>query len=240
MDEGSFGSALEGFELLKWQPLYVIVDALREEHPQIITVALMYLESDKAAEVLKWLPKDISKNVIKRMSHCSPVSQFALRVLSDYFVEQFTKPEKFKMLTADGVNMAANIVSRLDMETEHEIISFIKTEDEALSGKLEDRLFPFEKLAELDARSLRTLLVEIDNKDFVLALKAADDQLKAVFFKNMSLKNVELLKEDLESLGPVKLSDVLIAQKKIIELAKQLSENGKITLPTLKQDGTIY
>ncbi|WP_133128856.1 flagellar motor switch protein FliG [Legionella nagasakiensis] len=230
---------LKGFELLKWQPLYLIVDALEEEHPQIITVILMCMDSEKAAEILKWLPKDLSKNVIKRMTNLSPVSHYAMNTLSDYLEEQFTSSEKYKRITSDGINMAANIISYLDSDIEHEIMSYLTEENKDVYEKLQGKLFPFEKLAKMDTKSLQLLLSEVPQEDLVLALKGADNELRNVFFKNISAKTVDLIKDDLEASGPVKIEDVLAAQKRMIELAKQLSDEEKIVLPSAKTKNTI-
>lgn len=221
---------LKGFELLKWQPMHPIVSALQDEHPQIITVALMCIESEQSAQILKLLPKAIQNDVITRMTHSNPVSQYAMNALSDYLEEQFTKTEKFKLLTSDGFNLAANILAKMDMESENEIMTSIGEENQEINEKLQDKLFPFNKLAQMDSKGMQTFIVELNNDDLILALKGADEELKEVFFKNMSSKSAELLKEDLESKGPVKLSDVFEAQKRIIAIAKKLIQEERIFL----------
>lgn len=230
---------LKGFELIKWQPLHQIVSALQDEHPQIITVTLMCTDSEQSAQILKLLPKAVRKEVITRMTHNNPVSQYAMNVLSNYLEEQFTKTEKFKLLTSDGINLAANIISQLDIESENEIMSSISEENQEINEKLQDKLFPFEKLAQLDGRSLQKFLSELNNDDLVLALKGADDNLKESFFKNMSSKSADMLKEDIESKGPVKLSDVLEAQRRIIAVAKKLIQEEQIFLTSTKDNNTI-
>jgi flagellar motor switch protein FliG len=230
IDKNPKSSPLKGFELIKWQQMHHIVSALQDEHPQIITVALMCIDSEQSAQILKHLPKAICNDVITRMTHSNPVSQYAMNALSDYLEEQFTKTEKFKLLTSDGFNLAANIIAKLDMESENEIMASIGEENQEINEKLQDKLFPFSKLAQMDSRSMQTFIVELNNDDLVLALKGADEELKDIFFKNMSNKSAELLKEDLESKGPVKLSDVFEAQKRIIGIAKKLIQEEKIFL----------
>lgn len=236
MEGNSLIEELKGIELLKWQPLHLIADAIRDEHPQIITVILLCLDNDKAAEILAMLPKETSRVVIKRMTQLTPLSQQAMQTLSDYLEEYFTQSTKFKVLTADVVDKAANIISRLDVETENEIITYLGEENKEVSEKLQEKLFPFEKLEQLDNRSLQTLLAEVDNDQLVLSLKGADEGLKKVFFKSMSSKSVDLIKDDMESLGPVKLIDVLLAQKNIVEKAKQLAKEDKITIPSARKN----
>lgn len=239
IDETCRPEDLNGIELLKWQPVYVIVDALQDEHPQIITVALSSMESEKAAEVLNWFPKDLSKQVVRRMTVLSPVANYAMTTLSEYLEEQFTQTEKFKLITSDGINMAANIIVHLDGETEQEIMSFLTEEDKVLYDKLQDKIFPFEKLTKIDGRGLQTLLAEVENQDLVLALKGAPDTVSRAFYKNMSSKTVDLLKDDMDSLGPVKLEDVEAAQKRIIVLAKKLAQEQKLILPSARGGNTV-
>lgn len=236
MEEDSLIGELKGIELLKWQPLHLIEDLLRDEHPQIITVVLICLDSDKAAQLLYSLPKPVSKEVIRRMTNLTPLSQPAMQTLSDYLEEFFTQSIKFKVLTTGAMDKAAHIISRLDADTEHEIISYLGKEDKELSEKIQDKIFPFEKLAQLDNRSLQTLLAEVDNQQLLLCLKGADEQLKTTFFKSMSSKSADLLKEDLESMGPVKIKEVLQAQKSIVEKAKQLAQEDKIIIASARQN----
>jgi flagellar motor switch protein FliG len=221
---------LKGFELLKWQPIYAIIDALQYEHPQMITVALLCLDSDKSAQILQLLPQELSNNVIKRVTNLSPVSSFAMNTLSDYLEEQFTQHEKFKLITSDGVNIAANIISNMDIQSETEVMSYLTQENKATYERIQDKLFPFERLAKFDSRSMQTLMAEIGNDELVIALNGADDSIKDIFFKNMSAKSVDLLKDDLDSAGPAKPQDAIEAQKRIVALAKRLITEEKIYL----------
>ncbi|MFI4918656.1 MAG: flagellar motor switch protein FliG [Legionellales bacterium] len=230
---------LKGLELIKWQPVHHIVSALQDEHPQLITITLMCIESEQAANILKLLPKTVRKDVITRMTHSNPVSQYAMNALSTYLEEQFTKTEKFKLLTSDGINLAANIIAQMDVESENEVMTSIGEEYQEMNEKLQEKLFPFEKLAQMDKRSLQTFLAELDNNDLILALKGSDDELKERFFQNMSAKSAELLKEDIETKGPVKLSLVLEAQKRIVNIAKKLIQEEKIFLTSTNDNTTI-
>ena len=239
LQEAGKSEDLTGLELLKWQSTTRIVDALQDEHPQVIMTALMYLESEKAAEILQQLPKELGKDVIKRMTSCKQISQFALKSLSDYLQEQFTQSEKFKKNASDGVKLAAKILSNLDAITENEILSSLNKDDKIITEQLQDQLLPFEMLIDMDSKSLQVLLSEVNNEDLVLALKGADDTLKKGFFKNMSSKNADLVQDDIDSLGPVKLNDVLQAQKRIIGLAKQLGEQEKIWIPSGNEDSRV-
>jgi len=235
MEENSLIGQLQGIELLKWQPLHLIVDALKDEHPQIIAVALACLDSDKAAEVLALLPNETSRDVVKRLSQLSPLSQVAMETLSDYLEQQFTQSPRFKVLVPDAMKGAADIISRLDAKTEDEIIKYLSKENKELSEKLQEKMFPFDKLGQFDTRSLQILLNEIESDELVLALKGADEELQEFVFSCMSSKNKDLVEEDMESLGPVKIEDIISAQKNIIEKAKAMAMEDKITLPSAKQ-----
>lgn len=239
-DEAYRSEDLIGVELLKWQPLHLILDVLEEEHPQIITVALMCLDSEKSAQILKALPIYLSKDIINRMTTLSPVSSYAMRTLSEYLQEQFTKSEKFKIITSDGVDMAANIMAYMDGNEETEIMSFLTNRNQEASKKIQEKLFPFERLIKLDAKSLQTLITEISNEDLVLALKGATEAIQKAFFKNMSSKTVDLLKDDMDSTGPKKMHELIDAQKRIIDSAKKLAEEQKIILPDLKGNSTVF
>lgn len=238
-DKSPKPNTLKGFELLQLQPIHHVVAALQDEHPQIITVTLMCLESDVSAKILKCLPKSLREDVIMRMTHSNPVSQYAMNQLSDYFERQFSKTERFKLLTSDGYNVAANIIAQLDSEHESEIMSALGKNNQELTEKIQDKLFPFEKLGQLDNRNMQTLIAELNNDDLILALKGADEELKAVFMKGMSSKSAELLLEDMETKGPVKLSDVLAAQKRIVAIAKQLSKEDKLFIASASDHSTI-
>lgn len=230
-DETYMAEELKGCELLKWQPIYSIVDALIDEHPQIITVALMCLESEKSAQILQLLPQELSHNVINRITNLSPVSSYAMKTLSDYLEEQFTQPEKFKLITSDGVSIAANIIANMDGKSETDVMTYLSSENKVISEKIQDRLFPIERLAKFDSRSMQTLIAEIGNDELILALNGADESIKKIFFKNMSAKSVDLLNDDIDSAGPPKTVESIEAQKRIVALAKKLISEDKIYLP---------
>ncbi|MGQ3891079.1 flagellar motor switch protein FliG [Legionella sp. CNM-4043-24] len=238
-DEAYLSEELMGVELLKWQPLHVVIDALEEEHPQIITVALMCLDGEKSAQILKWLPSEQSKDVINRMTNLSPVSSYAMKTLSEYLQEQFTKTEKFKLITSDGVDMAANIIAYMDGKEESEIMSFLTNENLDAWQRIQGKLFPFERLARLDSRGMQTVISEISNEDLVLALKGTTDEIRKAFFKCMSSKTVDLLTDDIDSTGPKKMEDLIDAQQRIIDVAKKLAEEQKIILPGLKGSNKV-
>lgn len=239
MESNSLTGEQKGIDLLQWQPLHLIEDILRDEHPQIITVVLLCMENDKAAQIISSLPKHVNKEVIRRMTNLGPISDSGMKILSDYLEQIFTRTEKFKVLNHDVINKAASIISFLDSDTEKEIISYLGKENKEITNKIQEKIFPFEKLAQFDNRSLQTLLSELDTNELALSLKGADESIKTAFFKNMSSKSAELMKEDIESMGPAKLKDIIQAQKNIIRQAKQLAAANKIIIPSSRKDSNV-
>lgn len=230
-------------ELLKYEPLNSILETIRDEHPQIITaliVILTQLGSDRASEIMKAQSKEMQNQIIKRISCIGPISTYAIEAISQFFENELSSTDRYGVVTVDGVDAAANLISYLDGETEREIIADISNSDKKLAEQIQDKLLPFEKLATLDSRSLQLLLKETSPDDLVIALKGAPEHIKASFMKNMSTKAAEILKDDLESKGPVKLSNVIQAQKNIVLLAKRLAKEEKIILPSKTDSDVVF
>lgn len=230
-------------ELLKYEPLTSILELIQDEHPQVLTalvVILTQLGSTRSSEIMKGQSKEMQNQIIKRMSTIGPISTFALESLSTFFENELSRADRYGVVTVDGIDAAANLISYLDSDTEREIIADLTNSNKQLAEQIQDKLLPFEKLAYLDTRSLQLLLKEVNNDDLVLALKGANEHIKNTFMKNMSSKAAEILKDDLESKGPVKLSNVLEAQKRIVLLAKKLSKEEKIILSTKSDPDVIF
>lgn len=226
-------------EIIKWQPVENIVSIVRDEHPQIIAVIATILSSEKASKVIKALPKPLQNQVIMRITNIGAISTFAMDALTSFFETELAKTEKYNAVSVDGVEAVANIISYLDTETELDLMSSISSSNQLISEKIQEKVFPFERLAQLDSRSLQTLLKEVNNDDLVLALKGIDDFVKTTFMKNMSSKSADILKDEIESKGPVKVASVVEAQKRIILLAKKLASEEKIILSTKSDSGVI-
>lgn len=230
-------------ELLKNEPLTSIGEILKDEHPQIlaaIIVILTQLGSSRATDIMKIQSPEMQTNIIRRISAITPISAYALEALSDFFDNELARSDRYGVVTVDGVDAAANLISNLDSETERNIISDLTNTDKDLADMIQDKLMPFEKLAYLDSKSLQLLLKEVNSDDMVMALKGANDHIRNTFMKNMSAKAAEILKDDLESKGPVKLALVVEAQKKIVQLAKQLSKEEKIILSGKSDSSVVF
>jgi flagellar motor switch protein FliG len=228
-------------DLIKNEPLDGILEMIRDEHPQVITalvVILTQLGSLRSSEITKAQTKERKSDIIRRMSTIAPMSTFGLEALGMFIEAELDSSERYGVVTVDGVDVVANLISNLDMETEREILTDLSSTDKALAEKIQDKLLPFEKLSQLDSKSLQILLKEISSEDLVLSLKGSHEHLRNTFMRNMSTKAAEILKDDLEAKGPVKLSNVIEAQKRIILLAKKLAKEEKIIL-TNKTDNDV-
>jgi flagellar motor switch protein FliG len=226
----NIGPSSKGLEALKWMDPRAVAELIRHEHPQIIAIVLAYLDSDQAAEILAVLPAGLRPDVVMRIATLDGVQPSALSELDDIMEKQFAGKSTAKTSTLGGAKAAADIVNLLDPGTEGPLMEQINRADEALGSKIQDLVFVFDNLIEIDDRGMQELLRNVQSDRLLIALKGADDDLKAKIFKNMSQRAAEMLKDDLEAKGPVKLSEVETAQKEILLAARKLSEAGTISL----------
>jgi len=231
-------------ELLRVQPTSLIVDLVQDEHPQVITaltiIVFNYISSDYGTRLIKALPKPLQNQIFKRMTNMSSMSRFAIDALSVVFERELQDSQKNSQITLDGLETVANIISYLDSETEHEIMNELTSDNKDLSEKIQDKMFPFSRLSEIDKKSMQILLKEVKNEDLIIALKGVEDNVKNYFMENMSTKSAEILKDEMEAKGPVKIAAVLDAQKRIIRIAKKLDEEEKIILSSKNNPGVVF
>jgi flagellar motor switch protein FliG len=224
------GANTKGLETLKWMDPRAVAEIIRLEHPQIIAIVLSYLESDQAAEVLQYFPERVRVDVIMRIATIDGIQPVALAELNEIMEKQFSGNTNVKTSTVGGVKSAADILNFLDSSIEADIMDNIKEVDSDFGQQIQDLMFVFDNLLDVGDRDIQTILREISSDSLVLALKGADDELKEKIFKNMSKRAAEMLRDDLEAKGPVKLSDVESAQKEILAVARRLAEAGDISL----------
>jgi flagellar motor switch protein FliG len=230
IDRISIGRSTKGLEALKWLDARAVCELIRLEHPQMIAIVLAYLESDHAAEVLQLLPSGIRSDVVVRIASLDGVQPTALTELDDIIEKQFSGNSAAKTSVLGGPKAAANIMNALEPSHESAIMEQITKSDEALAQLIEDLVFVFDDLGSIDDRSMQELLRQVPGDGLLLALKGADDALKEKIFKNMSQRAAEMLKDDLESKGPVRVADVEAAQKTILQMARKLAAAGTIAL----------
>jgi flagellar motor switch protein FliG len=224
------GRNSKGLEQLKWMDPRAIADMIKQEHPQIVAIIMSLLDSDQAAETLSFLPERSRSDIIMRVATLHGVHPSALMELDDIMDKQLSGNANVKSSTLGGVDTAANILNFLDSAMEANIIEHITESDAELGQKIQDKMFVFDDLAEIDDRGIQTLLREVSTDSLLLALRGADDQLKQKIFNNMSRRAAEMLRDDLEAAPPARLSDVEAAQKDILAIARRLADAGEISL----------
>lgn len=230
IDRILLGRNSKGLEALKWMETRAVAELIRGEHPQIIAIVMAYLDPDQAAEVLQLLPERLRSDVLMRIARLDGIQPAALRELDEIMEKQFSGGGNLKASSVGGIKAAANILNLMDSSMEGAIVSRIGEVDADLSQQIQDLMFVFDDLADLDDRGIQRLLRDINTDQLTVALKGADARLKEKILKNMSKRAAEMLQEDMESRGPVKLSDVEGAQKEILLLTRRLSESGEITV----------
>ncbi|KZY31925.1 MULTISPECIES: flagellar motor switch protein FliG [unclassified Oleiphilus] len=224
------GGNTTGLDTLKWMDGRAVAELIRYEHPQIQAIVLSYLESDQAAEVLGVLDEKVRLDVIMRVASLESIQPQALQELNDILEKQFSGNAATKTSKIGGVKCAADIMNFIDTTIEADLMDSIKEVDAELGTEIEELMFVFDNLKDVDDRGIQTLLREVSSDILIVALKGADTELQEKIFKNMSKRAAELLRDDLEAKGPVKVSEVEGAQKEILTIARRLSESGEIAL----------
>ena len=230
IDRILLGGNSKGLETLKWMDPRAVAELVRLEHPQIISIILAYLDAEQAAQVLTILPERLRIDVTMRIASLDGIPPAALQELNTIMEKQFTGQNNVKSSSVGGMKSAANILNFVDTSVESAIMDNIKEVDAELGQKIQDLMFVFENLGNIDDRSIQTLLREVSSESLIIALKGADDTLREKFLGNMSKRAGEMLREDLEAKGPVRLSEVQGAQKEILAIARRMAEAGDLTL----------
>jgi len=230
IDRILMGSGSNGLEALKWMDPKSIAEIIRLEHPQIIAIVLSYLEPDAAGQVITHLPENTRSGIMMRIATLDGVPPSAIKELDAIMEKYFADNDNVKSSMVGGEKTAADILNYVDTSVEGRIMDQIRTENEDLAEKIADMMFVFDNLREVDDRGVQTMLREISTDLLTLALKGVDDEFQQKFLKNMSSRAAEMLVDDMEAKGPVKLSEVEAAQKEILNVARRLEESGDIVL----------
>ncbi|CAK0776188.1 flagellar motor switch protein FliG [Gammaproteobacteria bacterium] len=224
------GASTKGLDTLKWMDPRAVADVIRLEHPQIIAIVLAYLEADQAAEVLSILPERVRPDILLRIATLEGINPVALQELNDIMEKQFSGKTAVKSSGIGGIKTTASILNFLDSAMESQIMENIHEVDSEMASRIQDLMFVFENLLEVDDRGIQALLREVASDTLLVALKGSDDAMKEKFFKNMSRRAAEMMKDDLENKGPVRLSDVETAQKEVLSIARRMADAGEISL----------
>jgi flagellar motor switch protein FliG len=230
LDRILLGGSTQGLETLKWMDPRSIADLIRNEHPQIVAIVLAYLDSDHAAEVITHLPARSRPDLLLRIATLDTVQPAALQELNQVLERQFSGNATVKASAVGGVKTAANILNFLEGSSESEIVERMQDLDPALAQQVQDLMFVFDDLVEVDDVSVQALLREISSETLLLALKGSDEAVKEKFFKNMSKRAAEMLRDDLDAKGPVRVSEVEVAQREILAVARRMADEGQIVL----------
>ncbi len=230
VDRILLGGNTTGLDTLKWMDPRSVADLIRNEHPQIQAIVIAYLDADQAADVLKNLQDKQRLDIIMRVAALDSVHPSALQELNDILEKQFSGNASSQTKQMGGTKVAAEIMNNMEGSMESELMESIKEVDEDLGAQIQDLMFVFEDLKNVDDRGIQAMLREVSSEVLILALKGSDEELKEKIFKNMSKRAAELLRDDLESKGPVRVSDVEGAQKEILLIARRMADSGEIQL----------
>ncbi len=231
------GGDSAGIEAVKWEDPRVVAEMIREEHPQIIAMILAYIEAEQAQEIMQALPDRVIEQVIPRLATLEVIPPSAVRELNEALEDQLSgESQQVRLSNVGGIKAAAEILNRFDASRAQSVLDRIKQIDAELSQRIYDNMFVFHDLLEVDDRSIRTLLQEINQALLVPALKGVEAEVREKITRNMSQRAAESLNEEIEAKGPVRIAEVEAAQKEIITIAKRLEQEGRIILRTDAKD----
>ncbi len=225
------GGSTGGLEKLRWMDSRAIADFMKEEHPQVQAIVLSYLEAEQAGEVLGYLndPAHCAE-IVMRVAKLDSVSPTALTELAAVLEQHAGRQTANRFAQLGGRRSAAEIMNKMARGTDQAVLEKIRESDESLCESIQEMMFIFDNLMQIDDRGIQTLLREVSTDMLVLALKGADPALADKIFNNMSKRAAELLKDDMEAKGPVRLSEVEAAQKEILTIARKLAEDGELVI----------
>ncbi len=224
------GSDISGIESLKWMDPGSVSELLRNEHPQIVAAILVHLDHDQASAILKLFAERQRNEVLVRIATLDGIQPSALKDLNEVMGKVLAGGEKMRKASLGGVKTAAEIINMLGGASETAVLDYIREADADLAQKIMDNMFTFDDLDKLDDKGIQALMKEVQSESLVVALKGATPELREKIFKNMSTRAAETLREDLESRGPVRLSEVEAEQKEMLKIVRRLIDEGQIVL----------
>jgi flagellar motor switch protein FliG len=224
------GGDVSGIESLKWMDPLSVAELLRNEHPQILAAILVHLDYDHTAAILKHFTERMRNEVMLRIATLEGIQPMALKDLNEVLYNVLAGGDKIRKTSLGGVKTAAEIINLMGTAVETSVIESIREHDPDLAQKIMDKMFTFEDLLKLDNKSIQLVLKEVASETLVISLKGASQELREKIFSNMSSRAAESLREDLESRGPVRLSEVEAQQKEILKIVRRLTDEGQIVL----------
>jgi flagellar motor switch protein FliG len=233
------GSDTSGIESLKWMDAESVAELVRNEHPQIIASILVHLERDHAAEILGRLTPRVRSEVVLRVATLDSIQPNALRELNDVLSHVLAGADKLRKAALGGTKVAAEILNGVGSKLEGEMLESIRESDEILAQAIQDQMFTFDDLIKLDDRAIQTVLREVAGDSLVIALKGSGEDVREKVLRNMSQRAAEGLREDLDSRGPVRVSDVDAQQKEILRIIRRLADAGEIAIGAGAEDAFV-
>ncbi|GLP94973.1 flagellar motor switch protein FliG [Paraferrimonas sedimenticola] len=224
------GKGAKGLDSLKWMDARQVASIIQSEHPQIQTIVMSYLEPDQAAEIMAQFPEPVRLDLMMRIANLEEVQPAALQELNDIMEKQFAGQAGAQAAKMGGLKAAADIMNYLDTGIESQVMDAIRDSDEEMAQQIQDLMFVFENLIDVDDRGIQTILREVPQDDLMKALKGTDETLKEKILSNMSKRAADMMREDMEAMGPIRISEVEAAQKDILTVARRLADAGEIML----------
>jgi flagellar motor switch protein FliG len=224
------GGDTSGIEGLKWMDGASVAELIKNEHPQIIATILVHLERDQASEILSLFTERLRNDVVLRIATLDGIQPSALKELNDVLTKLLSGASNLKKSVMGGVRAAAEILNYVGTANETAIIASVRDYDPELAQKIQDEMFVFENLLDIDDRSIQLLLREVQSESLIIALKGTSEELREKIFKNMSQRAAEMLRDDLEAKGPVRISEVEAEQKEILKIVRKLADEGQIVI----------
>jgi len=224
------GSDVTGIESLKWMDPGSVAELLRNEHPQIVAAILVHLDYDQASAVLKTFNERQRNEVMVRIATLDGIQPSALKDLNEVMSKVLAGGDKLRKASLGGVKTAAEMINLMGSSVETAVLDYIREADNELAQKIMDNMFTFDDLEKIDDKGIQALLKEVQSESLVIALKGATPEMREKVFKNMSTRAAETLREDLESRGPVRVSEVEAEQKEMLKIVRRLADEGQIVL----------
>lgn len=228
-----------GLESLKWIDAETVAEIVKNEHPQVIATILVHLEFDHAASVIGYFTDRLRQDVMLRIATLDGVKPTALNELNQVLAKLLYGNENLKKQTMGGIKTAAEIMNFMSGESEAVVMEAIKTYNEEMAQEIMDEMFVFDNMIEISNPGIQTILREVQSEALIVALKGANEELREKIFSNMSSRAADMMREDLESKGPVKLSEVEAQQKVILQVVRRLADEGQISLGNKSEDAYV-
>ena len=239
LDQILSGGDSSGIESLRWMDPASVTELIKNEHPQIVASILVHLERDQASAILALLPEKLRNEVVLRIATLDAIQPNALRELNDVLAKLLSGGEHARKRPLGGVRAAAEMLNLIGTSVETAVLDAVKEHDADLAQKIVDEMFVFEDLLDLDDRAIQALLREVQSESLIVALRGAPEALREKIFKNMSQRAAEMLRDDLEAKGPVRVTEVEAEQKAILVIVRRMAEEGTIAVGGKAEDAYV-